>query len=184
MPTLKLFVVAREAKWNIDGAAFISKFAAELQFDALIAFEDEAIRMAGSTIMDTPLWFLHDKHSGTLRNNWQIGRKPNSRILGANKRKSGKYAQSKIRGKFATVNKKGIKRESNKSLFFFNNAPYARVVEFGGYPSPVKNGSWNTKTKQYEKRSRSGYSKQAPRGMLRRNINSMRNRLRKRISGL
>lgn len=51
-----------------------------------------------------------------------------------------------------------------------NNLPYATVIEFGGYPDPVKNGTWNPKTKEYEIRSAGGYSKQAPHGVVRVNV--------------
>ena len=56
-----------------------------------------------------------------------------------------------------------------------NNLAYAGVLEFGGYPDPVKNGTRINKsgtrknpiTPIYEKRSNRGYSRQAPFGMVR-----------------
>lgn len=182
--------------WNIDAGSFIKKFAGDLQFDAMIVFEDEAIRMIGATIESTPIGLdtgqvfvdgdpMFVTKGGRLRANWQIARKPNTRIIKRpNKSKGRGFAQKKIRGKFATVDLKGIRKVSNKSMFFFNNSPYARVVEFGGYPSPVKNGTFNFRTGRFEKRSQGGFSKQAPVGMLRININRMRNRLRKRVAAL
>lgn len=170
------------ANWNINGADFISKYAAELQFDAVVEFEDEMIRLATAVIQETPLGI--DK-PGKLKNNWQIARKPNDRILkSANLRKGGAYVEKKIRGKLGTVNKNGIKAITNKSLYLFNNSKYARVVEFGGYPTPVKKGTYNKRTKSYEIRSARGYSKQAPVGMLRINIIRSKNRIKRKMKRL
>lgn len=55
-----------------------------------------------------------------------------------------------------------------------NNLPYILTLENGGYPDPVKLGTNIGKDAEgkpiYEKRSKSGYSKQAPNGMVRLNI--------------
>lgn len=171
------------AKWNINGAKFISGFAANLQFKAVQAYEDEAIRAVGATMQNTPIHLQGD--GGKLLANWQITRKPNSRVIKtANKGKARGFAEKKLRGKFAVVDRRGIKTVSDKSMFFFNNSPYARVVEFGGYPNPVKLGTWIKKEKRFRKLSRGGFSKLAPRGMLRTNVVSMKIRLRKRLKNL
>lgn len=190
MHTLRLCVVASATKWNVSGADLINKFAGELQFDALIAFEDEAIRVVGSIIEDTPIGLDRIENGkiirgGVTRNNWQVARKPNDRILKTPKKSKGRgFAEKNIRGKFATVSRKGVRAASNKSIFLFNNAKNIRVLEFGGFTKNPKLGTYNFRTKSYEIRSMRGYSKQAPIGMMRRNVNSMRNRLRKRISKL
>lgn len=57
-----------------------------------------------------------------------------------------------------------------KRTYFFNNLPYAEVVEYGLYPNPVKRGSKKRKGKGYVKYSEGGYSKQAPMGMMRINL--------------
>ena len=62
----------------------------------------------------------------------------------------------------------GAKDWSN--FYLSNNLPYSAVIEYGGYPDPVKLGT-RLKDGSYEKRSKSGYSKQAPNGSLRLNIN-------------
>jgi len=171
------------AKWNIDGAKFINRFAADLQFKATQAYEDEAIRAVGATLQNTPIHLQDD--GGKLLANWQIARKPNNRVIKtSNKGKARGFAEKKLRGKFAVVNRQGIKSVSDKSMFVFNNSPYARVVEFGGYPKPVKVGTWIKKEKQFRKLSSRGFSKLAPRGMLRINVANMRTRLRKRLKNL
>ncbi|ELW84565.1 MULTISPECIES: hypothetical protein [Acinetobacter] len=45
-----------------------------------------------------------------------------------------------------------------------NNTPYGDVIEYGGYPDPVKKGSW-VKGKGYIKKSAGGFSRQAPNGV-------------------
>jgi len=56
-------------------------------------------------------------------------------------------------------------------IFMTNNLPYAQVLEFGKYPSPVKRGTYIGKGK-YEIKSSGGFSKLAPTGMVR--VNAMR----------
>lgn len=180
------------AKWDLDGAKFIGKYAANLQFDTAKTFEEELIRMAGGIINETPIGL--DKgfafvdgdpqfvvRGGQLRSNWQIASKPNNRVLLSSRGAATKpgFAARKITGKFARVNRQGTMLISSKSLYLFNNSPYGKVVEYGGYPTPVKNGSFNWRTGRFEKRSRGGYSKQAPRGMVRINVIRYKNRIRR-----
>lgn len=66
----------------------------------------------------------------------------------------------------------------NKKLFITNNLPNIIPLEYGGYPNPVKKGTWNKKKKKYEIRSVNGFSKQAPKGWVRAAIIRMRNRIR------
>ncbi|SPL69150.1 hypothetical protein [Acinetobacter stercoris] len=49
-------------------------------------------------------------------------------------------------------------------VYIQNNAPYGKVLEYGGYPDPVKNGSW-VKGKGFVIKSVKGFSKQAPLGI-------------------
>lgn len=75
-----------------------------------------------------------------------------------------------------TVTNKGRKTVKGKSIvpdaegdedyFISNNLPYIGTLEYGGYPDPVKNGSYDKKKKVYVKKSEHGFSKQAPNGML------------------
>ena len=65
-----------------------------------------------------------------------------------------------------------------KKLFFSNNLPYIGALEYGGFPSPVKKGSYNSKTKSYEVLSINGFSKQAPNGWVRKAIIKMANKIR------
>ena len=65
-----------------------------------------------------------------------------------------------------------------KKIYFTNNLPYIGVLEYGGYPNPVKKGSYNKKKKKYIKLSIGGYSKQAPKGWVRAALMRMRNKIR------
>lgn len=51
------------------------------------------------------------------------------------------------------------------TVYITNAMPQASTIEFGGYANPVKYGTWNKQTKQYEIRSIGGFSKQAPSGV-------------------
>lgn len=56
--------------------------------------------------------------------------------------------------------------KGDETIYISNNLPYITMLEYGGYPDPVKKGTYNKKTGQYEVRSANGFSKQAPNGMV------------------
>lgn len=70
----------------------------------------------------------------------------------------------------------------NNKIFFSNNLPYIGILEYGGFPNPVKKGSY-IKGK-YQKLSSMGYSEQvlelnnAPVGWVRANLVVMQNKIR------
>ena len=105
-------------------------------------------RTCKKIIKDTPF----DK--GRLKNNWYAS----NRRVGVRTNKSFDKSGKKS---MARVDKALSRLKSRQSFFFFNNLPYARVVEFGLYPNPPKKGSGKTAN---------GFSKKAPQGMLRKNI--------------
>ena len=63
-----------------------------------------------------------------------------------------------------------------KKLFYTNNMPNILTLEYGGFPDPVKNGSWIDGS--YQKLSKGGFSKQAPNGMVRVNLIRIKNKIR------
>ena len=65
-----------------------------------------------------------------------------------------------------------------KKIYFTNNAPAISLLEYGGYPSPVKKGSYIKKSKSYQILSINGFSKQAPGGWVRSTLISMSNKIR------
>ena len=73
------------------------------------------------------------------------------------------------------------KRVLGKKIFFTNNLPYIRVLEYGGFPNPVKKGSYIKKSGKYEKLSKGGYSRQlkGAKGWVRINIKRMQSKIKK-----
>lgn len=57
----------------------------------------------------------------------------------------------------------------DESAFITNNLPYIKTLEYGGYPKNPKHGSWIKGKKgkgRYVIKSKDGFSKQAPNGMV------------------
>lgn len=99
-------------------------------------------------------------NTGRFRSNWFARNTTRSRkTTRATTRDPMKDVSIKIDG--------AIRKGSTYS--FYNNLPYARALEYGLYPKSVKRGSRvrGSKPARYEIRSRYGYSKQAPRGIVR-----------------
>ena len=65
-----------------------------------------------------------------------------------------------------------------KKLYFTNNAPAINALEYGGFPSPVKRGSYIKSSKSYQILSVNGFSKQAPSGWVRKTLIAMANKIR------
>ncbi|MCP4987576.1 MAG: hypothetical protein GY928_16415 [Colwellia sp.] len=70
-----------------------------------------------------------------------------------------------------------------KKIYLTNNLPYISTLEYGGYPDPVKKGTWNKKTNSYEVRTTGGYSDQlfpmgTPKGWVRATMIRMLNMIR------
>lgn len=96
---------------------------------------------------------------GRARNNWFLTVGTSSRSTRA-PNKSGSGSTASI-GRIP-------KDILNKKVFYTNNLPYITTLEYGGYPSPVRLGSWDKRKKKYVKKSKGGFSKQvAPRGWVR-----------------
>ena len=106
---------------------------------------------------------------GRARNNWFLS-------MGA---ASNKSTTSKSKGLGAIRQLRNMpKLVLNKKIFYTNNLPYIETLEYGGYPSPVKKGSYDKKKKSYDVRSSGGFSKQAPGGWVRATLIAMRNKIR------
>ena len=161
-------------EWNQSGAKLIERVASEFAGNGLIAFEAVVIDVSTEIVVRTPIG-LGPKgdgvNNGKARANWQIGRKVTKRVLrNGNKTKGRQYAENKLQGKFAPKGRLGSKLPLGGKMYLFNNSGQINTLESGGYPDPVKFGTYNSRTRRYEKRSRSGFSKQAPVGMMRTTI--------------
>ena len=66
----------------------------------------------------------------------------------------------------------------NKKVYFTNNLPYIEALEYGGFPDPVKKGSYVKKTKSYQKLSSGGFSNQAPGGWARGTLIAMQTKVK------
>lgn len=55
--------------------------------------------------------------------------------------------------------------QGDETMYISNSLPYINTLEYGGYPDPVKRGSYDKKKKTYVIKSDGGFSKQAPEGM-------------------
>ena len=106
---------------------------------------------------------------GRARNNWFLS-------MGA---PSSKSTTSKAKGLGAIRQLRQMpKLVLNQKIFYTNNLPYIKTLEYGGYPEPVKKGTYVKKKKAYEIRSSGGFSKQAPSGWVRATLIAMRNKIR------
>jgi hypothetical protein len=112
---------------------------------------------------------VHFKGGGRLRNNWFLtSKKPSVRTRG--KKKGGSTALKDIIRQMP-------KNVLNTNLFFTNNMPYANTVEYGGY---TKSPELGTRVGSgYQKLSSDGYSRQAPKGMVRINLRRMERELKR-----
>lgn len=107
---------------------------------------------------------------GRARNNWFLS-------VGAPSNKVTSSASVGGGGSLSQVAKMPKDVIHNK-IFFTNNLPYIGVLEYGGFPSPVKKGSYIKRSKSFEILSINGFSKQRPDGWVRKNIIRMQNKIR------
>lgn len=108
--------------------------------------------------------------SGRARNNWflSVNAPSNKTTTSASVGGGGSLSQA------GTMPKDVL----NNKIFFSNNLPYIGVLEYGGFPSPVENGSYIKRSKSFEILSINGFSKQAPGGWVRKTIIKMQNKIR------
>lgn len=103
--------------------------------------------------------------TGRFRSNWNFSlNEPNYETTESTRKRPLQSVEMKL-----AANKGKVTR-----AFFVNALPYAAVLEYGQYPNPPKNGTWNKKTKEYEIRSTGGFSKQAPTGIVRTTVMEIR----------
>jgi hypothetical protein len=126
--------------------------------------------LSGSIIEKTPV--LH----GRARGNWiaTIGSASKNTLKKTDKRG----------GNTAAKAQRTALKAPGRVFYFINNLPYIIPLEYGGYPQPVKRGTWRKDKGMYEVRSSGGYSTQAPRGMVGLSVLEFRKRLREAINEL
>lgn len=135
-------------------AADVKKWAkkAKLKQRTVIGFV--RLNLSNKILLKTPV------DTGTARESWLPS-------IGTPNTKGGKSSQIGIMNTAFS--------STDKTYYLTNNLPYIGVLEYGGYPNPVKRGSY-LKTGQQKgnytgpgwfKFSKGGFSKQAPQGMVR-----------------
>ena len=107
------------------------------------------------------------KHrSGAFRANWRYGSNL-ERAQYDPSAGSGEPFGVAPAGEMAALTAAVGRWQMGTSFSIINPSPYGPMLEFGGYPNPPQKGSYNYRTKTWEVLSIGGYSRQAPKGMVR-----------------
>lgn len=64
-----------------------------------------------------------------------------------------------------------------ETVWITSSLPYIKVLEYGGYPMNPVRGSWDRALREWRVKSVGGYSRQAPRGMVRLTVEGIREAL-------
>lgn len=146
--------MAKDNSFSLDMTEFCEATAIS---DTESVIKETAIELFDAVIKATPV------DTGRARSNWfASGQNPATKTT-ERKDLSGNATSRAMRSKILSL--------KNRRVFnLTNNLPYAAVLENGGYPSPVKRGTYNKRRGVYEIKSIGGYSKQAPAGMVRVNV--------------
>ncbi len=107
-----------------------------------------------SVILMTP---VQDKIGGRARGNWQASIDKPEEGIKETIDKNGTKA-------IAKVVEESDKLKLGKKIYLSNNLPYIAKLEYGGFPNPPKGGAGKTVN---------GFSKQAPKGMVRVSIQNL-----------
>lgn len=115
--------------------------------------------------------------SGGTRNSWLLSESPQGGLYNESSGSAPK-ADSNVGGSKSIMSVVNNMPHNvlGKTLYFVNVSPAINLLEYGGYPNPVKLGSWIDG--KYQKLSSGGYSKQAPKGWVRKNLTLMRRKIK------
>ena len=116
---------------------------------------------------------------GAARNNWflGVGKMPSNGVIAKVKRKMSRRS-SGAGNSLSSINKIPA-YVLDKKLFYVNRMPYINKLEYGGYPNPAKDGTYDKKSKEFKKRTEGGFSDQAVGGWVRKEMDVMRLALRR-----
>lgn len=147
-------------------ASDIQKWAKKTGQKAKRLIEGVRVQMSKSVIDLTPV------RTGAARGNWIPSLAvPSSKVLETTDKTGAKTSK-----KVAKV----AARSPYEIFYLMNNLEYIRVLEYGGYPDPVQKGTY-IKGKGYEVLSKSGYSIQAPAGMVRVTVADFKTAIRREL---
>ena len=143
----------------LHGADDVKEMIAKSKRDINLSLRKIYIKGLSEIVKGTPV------DTGRARNNWFLTQgKPSTKTDKGNQKRN--------------ETAKTPKTVLGKKVYFTNNLPYIGTLEYGGYPNPVKKGSYNKKKKKYIKLSKGGYSLQAPKGWVRAALIRMQNKIR------
>lgn len=111
--------------------------------------------------------------TGRTRGAWIASIDSFSTMVPLSKDKNGSKTLAKI--------KRVLKKAPGHTFYLTNSVSWIRLLEYGGYTKTPKLGTYNKKTKKYEIRSIGGYSKHAPKGMVRVNVKNYKKAIKKAI---
>lgn len=151
----------QNAKWVKN----IQKFAEVVPHNANEIKKEIAKELFTRVINRTPTFAIDDPSHppGTAKGNWGATKnRPSSNIR--------KRVDSQGQRTIAAMETVVDKLLAGEPVFLSNSVPYIRKLEDGGYPNPVKLGTWDPVSKQYKKLSTGGWSNQlipfGPAGMV------------------
>lgn len=130
----------------------IKAYAKQYRQDASVVAETVMINISTDIDNNAPV------DTGRYRSNW----------MSSSGSVSSRTTRSKTRN--STTSAKRHARQAAKKFdkyYFVNNLPYAKAIEYGLYKKNPVLGTKNRKTNIYEIRSKNGFSKQAPKGVVR-----------------
>jgi hypothetical protein len=138
----------------IKGMDDVKKAIAKTKADSNIRVKAIFFDGLSEIIKETPV------DTGRVRNNWFLTtREPSSKVrVGKNQGGGASFTQLK----------KIPKRVLGKRVYFTNNLPYIKKLEYGGYSKKSKTG-----------KTKNGFSIQAPNGFVRDQLKLMANEVRK-----
>lgn len=133
------------SKWSLD----LTKYANGAKAKIKKVRVNYAFALYSAIVKKTPV------DTGRARANWNIS------VGSVDDSTTEETKKTGLKHEISEINPSG-----DESIFISNNLPYITTLEYGGYPSPVKKGTYDKKTKTWEIRSSGGFSKQAPNGMV------------------
>lgn len=127
-----------------------------LALGAAVEIAPGRFRRISGVVLLTPV------DTGRARSSWNVSvGVPDASVPSAGRRYSRRPAV------IAGARKRLASLGRYQTVWITSSLPYITVLEYGGYPDPVALGTWDRKLRRYVIRSSGGYSKQAPRGMVR-----------------
>jgi hypothetical protein len=120
----------------------LAQFAAKAKLDLDTVVRKSTLEVFGAVVKKTPV------DTGRARANWNVSQ--NAVNTATTDSTSQARAQAEVQ--------KALGIPAGGVVYLANSLPYARVLEYGEYPNPPKNGKGKTA---------GGFSTQAPAGMVR-----------------